>query len=78
MDEVRSVEVVLTEPEVALIVAALRNWQIDFVHEDLEDAFISHFKHHRPLSKQGIDGICHRLNFDESQGSLRGLAINQR
>jgi hypothetical protein len=64
------VDVTLTEHEVALVVAALRNWQMDILDEDLEDAFMGHFRLHRPLSEQDIDSLCLRFQFDESQGHL--------
>jgi hypothetical protein len=66
-----SVQLSLNEGEAALVVAALRNWQLDIEQEDLEDAFMSHFRLHRPLSEQDIDLLCQRLNFDESQGRFK-------
>ena len=62
--------VTLAEREVAIIAAALRLWQYEAETADLEDAFISHFKRHRPLTEDEIDSLCRRLKFDESQGYL--------
>jgi hypothetical protein len=52
----------LTEREIATVLAALRNWQIDGLNEDLGDAFCGHFEEHRQLSDDEIDELCERLN----------------
>jgi hypothetical protein len=61
-----------TEREVAMIVASLRLWQYEAETSDLEDAFIGHFKRHRPLTDEEINAFCPRFRFDESQGKLTG------
>ena len=57
----------LSEREVAQLLAALRNWQIDALNEDLVDAFAGHFEAHEPLTDDEIDALCERLNFAEGQ-----------
>jgi hypothetical protein len=56
-------QVELTDREIATILAALRNWQIDGLNEDLVDTFSGHFEDHEPLSDDEIDALCERLNF---------------
>lgn len=56
-------QVELTDREVATVMAALRNWQIDGLNEDLGDAFCGHFEEHAPLSDDEIDELCERINF---------------
>jgi hypothetical protein len=63
-----------TEPEVATIVAALRNWLYDLEcdeiepGQDLEEAFGGHFEVHRMLAEEETEALLARFNFDESQG----------
>ena len=56
-------QIELTEREVAQLLAALRNWQIDSENEDLVEAFAGHFEAHAPLDHDEIDALCERLNF---------------
>ena len=58
----------LSERELATILAALRNWQIDGLNEDLADAFCGHFMDHAALSDDEIDELCYRLNFGDGEG----------
>jgi len=66
-----------TEPEVALIVAALQNWLYDLEGDDLdegqnlEEAFGGHFKVHRMLSEAQTEALIARFGFDESQGFVQ-------
>ena len=60
-------QIELREREVAHLLAALRNWQIDSLNEDLVDAFAGHFEDHEPLGDDEIDALCERLNFAEGQ-----------
>jgi hypothetical protein len=53
----------LTDREIAMVPASLRNWQIDGLNEDLGDTFSGHFEDHEPLSDDEIDALCERLNF---------------
>jgi len=53
--------------EVAQLLAALRNWQIDALNEDLVEAFAGHFEDHAPLDDDEIDALCERLNFAGDQ-----------
>lgn len=62
------IAILLTEREAATVVAALRNWQMDFEEQDLEEAFEGHFRLHWPLDRADIHDLCKRLKFDESQG----------
>jgi hypothetical protein len=61
------VQIELSEREVAHLLAAMRNWQIDSLNEDLEDAFAGHFEDHAPLDDDEIAVLCERLNFAEGQ-----------
>lgn len=71
------VTLTFTEPEVALIVAALRNWLYDLEGDDdepgqdLEEAFGGHFEVHRMLTEAETEELISRFNFDESQGFVR-------
>jgi len=60
-------QVELSEREVAMLMAALRNWQTDSLNEDLEEAFASHFEEHQMLDDNEIDALCERLNFADGQ-----------
>jgi hypothetical protein len=53
----------LSDREIAMLLAALRNWQTDDLNEDLAEAFSGHFEDHAPLSDDEIDDLCERLNF---------------
>jgi hypothetical protein len=57
----------LSQREVAQILAALRNWQLDALEEDLVDTFSGHFEEHEPLSEHEINSLCERLNFAAGQ-----------
>ena len=60
-------QIELSEREVAQVLAALRNWQLDALNEDLVEAFAGHFEEHEPLTDDEIDGLCERLNFAGEQ-----------
>ena len=60
-------QVELSAQEVAQVLAALRNWQVDALNEDLADAFAGHFEDHEPLTDDEIDAFCERLNFAGEQ-----------
>jgi predicted transcriptional regulator len=60
-------QVELSPREVAHILAALRNWQVDALNEDLADAFAGHFEEHEPLVDDEVDALCERLNFSDQQ-----------
>ena len=60
-------QIELTEREVAQLLGALRNWQIDSENEDLVEAFAGHFEDHAPLDDDEIDALCERLNFAGGQ-----------
>ena len=55
----------------AQVLAALRNWQIDGLNEDLVEAFASHFEDQEPLSDAEIDALCERLNFGDPAGVVQ-------
>ena len=55
----------LSDREIAQLLAALRNWQVDTLNEDLAEAFALHFEDHEPLSDDEIDDLCERLNFGD-------------
>ena len=57
----------LSDREIALVLAALRNWQMDELNEDLVDTFSGHFVDHEPLSDEEIDDLCERINFGDHQ-----------
>jgi len=57
----------LSDRDLAQLLAALRNWQIDALNEDLADAFVDHFEEHEPLTDDEIDALCERLNFADGQ-----------
>jgi len=52
---------------VAQLLAALRNWQIDALNEDMVEEFAGHFEDHAPLGDDEIDALCERLNFAGEQ-----------
>ena len=60
-------QVELSDRDVAQILAALRNWQVDGLNEDLAEAFAGHFEDHEPLTDDEIDALCERLNFGDAQ-----------
>jgi hypothetical protein len=60
-------QVELSEREVAQLLAALRNWQIDALNEDMVEEFAGHFEDHAPLDDDEIDALCERLNFAGGQ-----------
>jgi len=60
-------QVELSDRKIAQVLAALRNWQIEGLNEDLVDAFAGHFEEHEPLSGEEVDTLCERLNLNGSQ-----------
>ena len=60
-------QVELSDRDVAQILAALRNWQVDGLNEDLAEAFSGHFEDHEALTDDEIDELCERLNFGGEQ-----------
>ena len=63
----RSMQIELSDRDIAQLLAALRNWQTDSLNEDLADAFSGHFEDHEPLTDDEIDELCERLNFGGEQ-----------
>jgi hypothetical protein len=57
----------LSPRDVAQLLAALRNWQVDALNEDLGESFAGHFEDHAPLEDDEIDDLCERLNFAGEQ-----------
>ena len=53
----------LTDREIALVLAALRNWQNDAEDFDMVEVFSGHFEDYEPLSDEEIDDLCQRINF---------------
>ena len=66
----------LSDREAAQVLAALRNWQLDALNEDLVEAFSGHFEDHEPLTDAEIDALCERLNFP-STGSGQSADAGQ-
>ena len=64
----------LSERDCVHIVAALRNWQIDSLNEDLVDSFVGHFEEHEPLTDEEIDALCTRLQFAGDGQVVKGAA----
>ena len=64
----------LSDRELAQMLAALRNWQIDALNEDLVEAFSGHFEDHEPLTDEEIDALCERLNFAGEGQVVKGAA----
>jgi hypothetical protein len=60
-------QVELSARDIAQLLAALRNWQIDTLNEDLVEAYAGHFEDHPPLTDDEIDALCGRLNFAGDQ-----------
>lgn len=52
----------LTDRELATVLAALRQWQMDFEANPDEMADSVHFEDHEPLTSVEIDVLCERLN----------------
>lgn len=67
-------QVELSARELALIMAALRNWQIDTLNEDLVEAYAGHFEDHEPLTDDEIEQLCERLNFAGGGQVVKGAA----
>ena len=67
-------QVELNEREIAQVLAALRNWQVDGLNEDLADTFAGHFEDHAPLSDEEIEALCERINFASPAGVVKGAA----
>jgi hypothetical protein len=57
----------LSPRDIAQVLAALRNWQIDALNEDLAESFAGHFEDHASLTDDEIDDLCERLNFAGDQ-----------
>jgi beta-xylosidase len=51
----------LSEREIEQLVAALHNWQIDAMNEDLVEAFLAHHGE-TPMNDEEIDGLVERLD----------------
>ena len=60
-------QIELSDREAAQLLAALRNWQIDAINEDMVEEFAGHFEDHAPLGDDEIDALCERLNFADGQ-----------
>ncbi len=67
-------KVELSDREAAQVLAALRNWQLDALSEDLVDTFSGHFEDHEPLTDEEIDALCQRLNFADADQVVKGAA----
>ena len=65
--ETAVVQVELSHRDIAQLLAALRNWQLDALNEDLVDTFSGHFEDHAPLDDDELDALCERLNFAGEQ-----------
>lgn len=56
----------MNEQELAMVIAALRNWQADAVHSgsrgNMEAQFAEIFGDHAPLNDDEIDDLCEKLN----------------
>ena len=75
----------LTDRELATVLAALRFWQAEMVnaYESCEaDDWPSsipvvdkggHFREHKPLTPDEIDGLCERLNSVENTEAFRTM-----
>ena len=59
----------LTDRELATVLAALRQWQMDWEANPDELADSVHFEEHTPLTSAEIDGLCERLNLEERKSS---------
>ncbi len=55
----------LTDRELATVLAALRQWQMDWESNPEELADSVHFEKHKPLTSSEIDELCERLNCEE-------------
>jgi hypothetical protein len=51
----------LSRREVALVLAALRNWQEESQTVDLADYFEAYFENEEPLASEEIDALCRRI-----------------
>ena len=67
-------QIELNDREIAQVLAALRNWQLDDLGEDLTEAFAGHFEDHEPLSNEEIDDLCERINFGDEVTVVKGAA----
>jgi len=55
----------LTDRELATVLAALRQWQMDCEANPDELSDSVHFETHQPLTSAEIDDLCERLNLEE-------------
>ena len=51
-------QIEVSDRDIAQLLAALRNWQLDALNEDLGEAFAGHFEDHAPLSDEEIDDLA--------------------
>lgn len=67
----KRLDVSLSDREIAVILAALRNWQTDSLNEDMAEEFRDYFVGDvSMLTDDEIDALCERINFsaDECEG----------
>lgn len=53
---------ILTDRELVTVLAALRNFQIDALNEDMGEEFREYFEDYSPLDNDEIDTLCEELN----------------
>ena len=53
---------ILTDHELATVIVALRNWQVDALNEDMHEQFLDHFDEYVPLDNDEIDALIESLN----------------
>ena len=54
--------ILLSDRELATVLAALRQWQMDWETDPVELADSVHFQKVTPLTSAEIDDLCERLN----------------
>jgi hypothetical protein len=62
ISEARHLTHTISDREAATILAALRNFQIDAMNEDMQAQFPDHFSDYTPLDNDEIDALCEAIN----------------
>lgn len=75
MRVIPTITVKLSSREAAMIVAALANWQMDSLNENLAEEFSDFFYDGKPLTDEEISSLCERLEAaEQTKGDSRDNA----
>lgn len=62
MKKQATAKLVLTDRQLATVLAALRYWQQDMIEDPDTEIISPHFEDHEPLTAGEIDDLCEELN----------------